>query len=186
MEKTMRDYTTQTRIGATIGKAMARDVLAEDMPREWTGLDPQDADELTAAGVVPGTIQWVEAEGAARAAYDAAMNKYNRLDADNARLNAEIDKACKSQHELRAELAEAKKENDTLRKTNERLQAELAEAKAKAKPLPSPALVKAAKELAKTIWPTAQWPTAINHQSLMAAAILALCAAIKGELTDGE
>ena len=50
MEKTMRDYTTQTRIGATIGKAMARDVLAEDMPREWTGLDPQDADELTAAG----------------------------------------------------------------------------------------------------------------------------------------
>jgi len=129
------------------------------------------------------------------------MNKHNRLDADNARLNAEIDKACKSQHELRAELAEAKKENEQLivQLNSERnnfmrsLYAkdfELAEAEAKAVTAeasdPSPALVKAAKELAKTIWLMAQWPTAINRQPPMAAAILALCAAMKEELTDGE
>lgn len=29
-------------LGRRIGEAMARDVLAEGMPREWTGLDPQD------------------------------------------------------------------------------------------------------------------------------------------------
>ena len=131
-----------------------------------------------------------------------AADEIERLEADNARLNAEIDKACKSQHELRAELAEANRvanhwwvernrlEGDNARlnteidkacKSQNELRAELAEAKAKAKPLPSPALVKAAKELAKTIW-----PTAIIRQSPTAAAILALCAAMKEELTDGE
>ena len=35
-------------VGRRIGRAMARDVLAESMPREWTGLDPQDADQIPA------------------------------------------------------------------------------------------------------------------------------------------
>ncbi len=64
---------TQTRLGADIGRAIARDVLADGMPQEWTGLDAQDGDELTAAGIVPGTIEWAEAEGAAKAAYHAAL-----------------------------------------------------------------------------------------------------------------
>lgn len=40
--------TTETiwTVGARIGAAIARDVRAEDMPREWTGLDPQDADQI--------------------------------------------------------------------------------------------------------------------------------------------
>lgn len=33
-------------VGKRIGRAMARDVIAENMPRAWTGLDPQDADEI--------------------------------------------------------------------------------------------------------------------------------------------
>jgi hypothetical protein len=37
---------TTQEIGTRIGKAIARDVIAEDMPREWTGLDPQDADQI--------------------------------------------------------------------------------------------------------------------------------------------
>lgn len=64
---------TQTRIGADIGRAIARDVLASNMPQEWTGLDPQDADELTAAGIENDTMEWIEAEGAAKAAYLDAL-----------------------------------------------------------------------------------------------------------------
>ena len=32
--------------GMYIGHAMARDVIAENMPTEWTGLDPQDAEQI--------------------------------------------------------------------------------------------------------------------------------------------
>ena len=35
-------------LGGRIGAAMARDVIADAMPREWTGLDPQDADQIPA------------------------------------------------------------------------------------------------------------------------------------------
>lgn len=44
--------TTQTaqseieRVGKFIGEAIAKDVVAEGMPREWTGLDPQDVDQI--------------------------------------------------------------------------------------------------------------------------------------------
>jgi len=48
-------------------------VLADDMPREWTGLDAQDGDQLTAAGIQPGSDDWHAAEEAARAAYMAAI-----------------------------------------------------------------------------------------------------------------
>ena len=56
-------------IGRRIGRAIARDVIADDMPREWTGLDPQDGDQLTAAGIAPGTAAWDDAETAARREY---------------------------------------------------------------------------------------------------------------------
>ncbi len=32
------------KLGELIGRAIARDVIAEKMPSEWSGLDPQDAD----------------------------------------------------------------------------------------------------------------------------------------------
>ncbi len=64
---------TQTRIGAKIGRAIARDVLAENMPRDWTGLDAQDGDELTAAGIMADSIEWAEAEAVAKAAYCEAL-----------------------------------------------------------------------------------------------------------------
>src|SRR5262245_5700224 len=60
---------TAQEIGAYIGKAIARDVKAEGMPRAWTGLDPQDADQLSTAGIEFGTSAWVQAETAAEAAY---------------------------------------------------------------------------------------------------------------------
>jgi hypothetical protein len=56
-------------IRTRVGRAMARDTIASDLPREWTGLDPQDADQLTAAGLVPGTPEWERAEAAAETAF---------------------------------------------------------------------------------------------------------------------
>jgi hypothetical protein len=66
--------TTAIEVGHRIGRAIARDVLAEDMPREWTGLDAQDADEATAAGLVPDTEEWAAMVEAAEAAYLAVIN----------------------------------------------------------------------------------------------------------------
>lgn len=59
--------TQERRIGERIGQAIARDVLAEDMPREWTGLDPQDADQI------PPECDPDEVESEARKAYEAAI-----------------------------------------------------------------------------------------------------------------
>lgn len=61
--------TTAKQIGEKVGRAIARDVLADGLPREWTGLDPQDGDQLAAAGLEPGTPAWGEAELAAEVAY---------------------------------------------------------------------------------------------------------------------
>lgn len=55
--------------GERIGAAIARDVLADELPTAWTGLDPQDGDQLTAAGVEPGTAEWDAAESAAEGEY---------------------------------------------------------------------------------------------------------------------
>lgn len=65
--------TTPSSIGKRIGKAMARDVLADDMPRAWTGLDAQDGDELLADGFEPSTPEWSVAQAAAKVAYHAAL-----------------------------------------------------------------------------------------------------------------
>jgi hypothetical protein len=54
---------TAEQVGKRIGRAMARDVLAEDMPREWTGLDAQDIDQI------PGGIDFDEVEAAAQKEY---------------------------------------------------------------------------------------------------------------------
>jgi len=56
-------------VGTKVGAAMARDVLADGLPREWAGIDPQDADQFTAAGIEFGSDEWAEAEAAAEAEY---------------------------------------------------------------------------------------------------------------------
>jgi hypothetical protein len=67
---------TATEIGTRIGLAIARDVIANsDLPREWTGIEDQDGDQLTAAGIEPGTQEWAEAEKAAEEAYTARLAK---------------------------------------------------------------------------------------------------------------
>jgi hypothetical protein len=66
---------TAKELGRKIGQAIARDVLADDMPREWTGLDPQDADLLTSAGLQPGTTEWTKVEDAAEIAYHDTISK---------------------------------------------------------------------------------------------------------------
>lgn len=38
--------TTAKQIGTQIGKAIARDTIADSMPHVWTGIDPQDADQI--------------------------------------------------------------------------------------------------------------------------------------------
>jgi hypothetical protein len=48
-DRTILDASDKEReIGIRIGRAIARDVIADAMPREWTGLDPQDADQIPA------------------------------------------------------------------------------------------------------------------------------------------
>lgn len=56
-------------IGLAIGRAIANDVLRDDLPRRWTGLDPQDGDQLTAVGIEAGTAEWQLAEDIAKAEY---------------------------------------------------------------------------------------------------------------------
>jgi len=57
--------------GTKIGRAIARDVIADGMPREWTGLDPQDADQIP-AGLADLAD---EIKNAARAAYLDAIRR---------------------------------------------------------------------------------------------------------------
>jgi hypothetical protein len=68
-----RKLARAVKVGAAVGRTMARDVVADGLPREWTGLDPQDGDRLTAAGIEPGTPEWNEAEEAARVAYEETV-----------------------------------------------------------------------------------------------------------------
>jgi hypothetical protein len=63
----------QNLLAVRIGQAIARDVKAEGMPANWTGLDAQDGDQLTAAGVMPDTPQWGQAIAVAKQAFRAAM-----------------------------------------------------------------------------------------------------------------
>lgn len=58
-----------TEIGTKIGKAIARDVIADGLPREWTGLDPQDADQI------PEGVDVAEVERIAREVYEAELAK---------------------------------------------------------------------------------------------------------------
>ncbi len=61
--------TTMTRAeaaGRRVGRAIAQDAIASSMPREWTGLDDQDGDQFTAAGIEPNTPEWDEAEKVAK------------------------------------------------------------------------------------------------------------------------
>jgi hypothetical protein len=62
-------------LGHKIGNAIALDALASDMPRTWTGLDAQDGDQLTAAGITPDSPEWEQAECAARDAFLVAVGR---------------------------------------------------------------------------------------------------------------
>lgn len=62
-----------TEIGTRIGQAIARDVIADDLPREWTGLDDLDGDQLLVAGIEQDSDEWNAAEVAAKAAYLAVL-----------------------------------------------------------------------------------------------------------------
>ena len=59
--------TTTREIGERIGRAIARDVLAEDMPHTWSGLDAQDGDQI------PDGMSVEEVELYAGAAYHEAL-----------------------------------------------------------------------------------------------------------------
>ena len=64
------------RVGEIVGRAIARDVLAEpDWPREWCGLNGEDGDQITEAGILPDTPEWYVAIEAARKAYETALRE---------------------------------------------------------------------------------------------------------------
>jgi len=64
---------TAQEIGTRVGRAMARDVLAEGWDRRWTGLDAQDAGQFVAAGIQFDSPAWVRAETASKLAYEDAI-----------------------------------------------------------------------------------------------------------------
>jgi hypothetical protein len=70
---TTTTHPTPEQIGTRVGAAIARDVLAEDMPRKWTGLDPIDGDVLISAGIAAGTPEWERAEAAAKIEYQRML-----------------------------------------------------------------------------------------------------------------
>lgn len=41
-------HTTARAAGVRIGEAIARDVVSDGLPRQWSGLDPQDTDQIPA------------------------------------------------------------------------------------------------------------------------------------------
>lgn len=62
-------------LGRKIGNAIARDVLARNMSRIWTEIEDQDGDQLTAAGILPDSPEWEQAERAARDAFLVAVGR---------------------------------------------------------------------------------------------------------------
>jgi hypothetical protein len=61
-------------IGTRIGKAIADTCRTEGIEPVWTGIEAQDGDLLTAAGIEPRTQEWSAAEDAAEAAFEAEFS----------------------------------------------------------------------------------------------------------------
>jgi hypothetical protein len=82
------DISEVMEIGAKIGRAIARDTIAEGLDRRWTGLDGQDGDvlamELATIGIDrDDEEEWTAAVEAAKAAYtEATGGEVIRYDAD--------------------------------------------------------------------------------------------------------
>lgn len=68
-------------IGHQIGSAIFADAVAENMPREWTGLDAQDGDRAMGYGLEIGTAEWAEMEGSARTAFCLCVETERELSA---------------------------------------------------------------------------------------------------------
>lgn len=64
--------TTTQEIGRRIGQAIARDTIADDLPREWTGLEAQDGDQIPLWATTEADAM-EEIEAAAKAAYLEAI-----------------------------------------------------------------------------------------------------------------
>ena len=68
MMKTTKKMTPK-QIGESIGRAIARDHIA-DGTIGWVGINDQDGDRLTAAGFEPGQKRWTIAINYAREIYE--------------------------------------------------------------------------------------------------------------------
>ena len=74
--------TTPEQIGTRVGAAIARTARDEGLHGAgltWTGIEPQDGDQFTAAGIEPNTPEWDAAEDYARIAYLAAIDAFIAL-----------------------------------------------------------------------------------------------------------
>lgn len=75
---TARQMTENARIaGIKVGRAIYRDHAADDMlfARGEFELSPEDGDQLTSAGLVPGSAEYRMAEDAAEAEYFRLMGQ---------------------------------------------------------------------------------------------------------------
>ena len=57
-----------------VGRAIARDVIAENLDRQWTGLDIQDGDHFLKIGLDNTMPEWDRAEEIARDSYFRALD----------------------------------------------------------------------------------------------------------------
>ena len=67
------DLIEAARVGLEVGRSIAKDAIAGGMSREWTGLDDQDGDRITAAGIEFESRAWDVAEEAAAMAFREAL-----------------------------------------------------------------------------------------------------------------
>lgn len=56
-----------------VGRAIAHSVQQDGLDWAWTGIEAEDADQLSSVGLEGGTAEWAEAERLAREAYDAEL-----------------------------------------------------------------------------------------------------------------
>jgi hypothetical protein len=66
----------QRKTAVLVGRAIARDVIAENWDRRWIGLEPQDADRFMAAGLDPDTSEWEVATRVAKQSYRSYLRNY--------------------------------------------------------------------------------------------------------------
>lgn len=75
-------------IGTKLGKSIALDTVADDMPREWCDLSGDDGSFLSDEGLEPHTEDWAAAEKAAKKEYVRLIDLFASLEKESVSLES--------------------------------------------------------------------------------------------------